>query len=43
MELKFDTAKAYDEILKIMATEEELNKDKKITESKRTTSNVLNQ
>ena len=43
IELKFDTAKAYDEILKIMATEEELNKDKRLNETKRSTSNVLNQ
>ena len=44
LELKFDTSKAYDEILKIISTEEELNKDKRANEIKRgNSSNVLNQ
>ena len=43
LELKFDTAKSYDEILKIMATEEELNKGKKQSEQKKNNSNGLNQ
>ena len=42
LELKFNIDKAYDEILKVLATEEELNKDKK--ESKKIpNNNVLNQ
>ena len=44
LELKFDTSKAYDEILKIITTEEELNKNKRKNEIKRGNSNnVLNQ
>lgn len=44
LELKFDIAKAYDEILKIIATEEELNKEKRTNSSKKSLSNnVLNQ
>lgn len=44
LELKFDIAKAYDEILKIMATEEELNKEKRTNETRKgSTSNVLKQ
>ena len=43
VELNFDTAKAYDEILKIVATEEELNKEKRTSETKKVSSNVLNQ
>ena len=44
LELKFDIAKAYDEILKIINTEEELNKEKRTNDSKKNSSNnVLNQ
>ncbi len=44
LELKFDIAKAYDEILKIVATEEELNKEKRSSDTKKSsTSNVLQQ
>ena len=44
LELKFDIAKAYDEILKIINTEEELNKEKRTNASKKNSSNnVLNQ
>lgn len=44
IELKFDIAKAYDEILRIMATEEELNKEKRTNEARKSsTSNVLKQ
>ena len=44
LELKFDIAKAYDEILKIIATEEELNKEKRTNNAKKSSShNALNQ
>ena len=42
-ELKFDVSKAYDEIIKIIMTEEDLNKDKKVNSKKNTSSNVLYQ
>ena len=42
-ELKFDVSKAYDEIIKIIMTEEDLNKDKKEKTKKNTSSNVLYQ
>lgn len=43
IELKFDVSKAYDEIIKIIMTEEELNKDKKISSKKSSKSNILSQ
>ena len=42
LELRFDISKAYDEIIKIMMTEEDLNKEKK-SSSKRNSFNVLSQ
>ena len=42
-ELKFDVSRAYDEIVKIIMTEEDLNKEKKTTSKKNNSSNVLNQ
>ena len=43
IELKFDVSKAYDEIIKIIMTEEELNKDKKSSSKKSSKSNILSQ
>ena len=43
IELKFDVSKAYDEIIKIIMTEEELNKDKKMSSKKSSKSNILSQ
>ena len=43
LELKFDVSKAYDEIIKIIMEEEDLNKEKKINSKKNNSSNVLNQ
>lgn len=44
IELKFDISKAYDEILKIITTEEELSKEKRAGEVKKSSSNnALNQ
>ena len=43
VELKFDVSKAYDEIIKIIMAEEDLNKEKKINPKKNNSSNVLNQ
>ena len=43
IELKFDVSKAYDEIIKIIMTEEELNKDKKLSSKKSSKSNILSQ
>ena len=43
VELNFDVSKAYDEIIKIIMTEEELNKEKKSNIKKSTLSNVLYQ
>ncbi len=44
IELKFDTAKAYDELLKVIDIEEELNKEKKSSSAKKSSySTVLNQ
>ena len=42
-ELKFDVSKAYDEIIKIIMAEEDLNREKKINSKKNNSSNVLNQ
>ena len=43
VELKFDVSKAYDEILKIIMTEEDLNKPKKASTKKSTKNNILSQ
>ena len=43
VELNFDVSKAYDEIIKIIMEEEDLNKEKKINSKKNNSSNVLNQ
>ena len=43
VDLNFDVSKAYDEIIKIITAEEDLNKEKKINSKKNNSSNVLNQ
>ena len=43
VELKFDVSKAYDEILKIIMTEEDINKPKKASTKKSTKNNILSQ
>ena len=43
VDLKFDVSKAYDEILKIIMTEEDLNKPKKASTKKSTKNNILSQ
>ena len=43
LELKFDISKAYDEIIKIIMTEEEFNKEKKLNTKKNTKNNSLSQ
>lgn len=43
LELKFDVSKAYDEIIKIIMTEEDLNKEKKEVSKKNSKNNILNQ
>ena len=42
-ELKFDVSKAYDEIIKIIMAEEELNQEKKSNSKKSISSNALSQ
>ena len=43
VDLKFDVSKAYDEILKIIMTEEDINKPKKASTKKSTKNNILSQ
>ena len=43
LELKFNVSKAYDEIIKILMTEEDLSKEKKSSSKKSSNINILNQ
>ena len=43
LELNFDVSKAYDEIIKIIIAEEDINKEKKSTSKRNLSGNILNQ